>query len=138
MRLLNDRYRVMQELLDILRVHVQVRRGHQGPAASAMPHSWAALGGPQQAAVGRTEPAGRQPLVSPGGSWLLCLPLAAAARPELRCNLASPPPPPHLDTPQKSYYSRLEAAVMWLVGVCAVVAVAQLVALAFWEPPWRH
>jgi hypothetical protein len=48
-----------------------------------------------------------------------------------------PPAPPRLPL-QKSYYSRLEAAVMWLVGVCAVVAVAQLVALAFWEPPWRH
>lgn len=38
---------------------------------------------------------------------------------------------------QKSYYSRLEAAVMWLVGVCAVVAVFQLAALAYWKPAWR-
>lgn len=38
---------------------------------------------------------------------------------------------------QKSYYSQLESAVMWLVGICAVVAVGQLVALAFWKPPWR-
>jgi uncharacterized Rmd1/YagE family protein len=32
-RLLNDRYRVMQELLDILRVHVQVWRGWHTRAA---------------------------------------------------------------------------------------------------------
>lgn len=38
---------------------------------------------------------------------------------------------------QKSYYSRLEAAVMWLVGVCAVVAVFQLIFLSFWKPSWR-
>ncbi|KAL4424431.1 hypothetical protein ABPG77_006369 [Micractinium sp. CCAP 211/92] len=38
---------------------------------------------------------------------------------------------------QKSYYSQLEAAVMWLVGVCAVVAVFQLAALAYWKPAWR-
>lgn len=38
---------------------------------------------------------------------------------------------------QKSYYSRLEAAVMWLVGICAVVAVFQLVFLSFWKPAWR-
>lgn len=38
---------------------------------------------------------------------------------------------------QQSYYSQLEAAVMWLVGVCAVVAVGQLAALAFWKPAWR-
>ncbi|PRW58617.1 Sporulation RMD1 isoform B [Chlorella sorokiniana] len=38
---------------------------------------------------------------------------------------------------QKSYYSQLEAAVMWLVGLCAVVAVFQLVFLSFWKPAWR-
>ncbi|KAI3433802.1 hypothetical protein D9Q98_003606 [Chlorella vulgaris] len=38
---------------------------------------------------------------------------------------------------QTSYYSVLEHVVMWLVGVCAIVGVAQLVALAWWKPPWR-
>ena len=38
---------------------------------------------------------------------------------------------------QKSYYTQLEVAVLWLVGVCALVAVAQLVALAYWKPAWR-
>jgi hypothetical protein len=44
---------------------------------------------------------------------------------------------PGLSLLQTSYYSVLEHVVMWLVGVCAIVGVAQLVALAWWKPPWR-
>ena len=32
----------------------------------------------------------------------------------------------------------LESLVMWLVGVCAVVGMGQLIALLGWTPAWRH
>lgn len=39
---------------------------------------------------------------------------------------------------QKQYSAFLETMVMWLVGVCAVVGLGQLVALLGWSPAWRH
>jgi uncharacterized Rmd1/YagE family protein len=35
-------------------------------------------------------------------------------------------------------YARLETIIMWLVGVCVALAVAQLIAFLSWKPVWRR
>lgn len=34
-------------------------------------------------------------------------------------------------------YARLDTIVMWLVGICAVLAVVQLVGFLGWRPSWK-
>ena len=64
----------------------------------------------------------------------LCCLLPACQMPHLHLFTASPP----LPLLQRAYYSRLETAVMWLVGLCAVVGVAQLVCVAVWGLAGHH
>jgi hypothetical protein len=140
-RVLNDRFSIIQELLDILRVHVQVRP----LPCTALVAGWAScrLWGDSRSAggVGLASPH-RQHRAAPAAAFH-SVPTRACVKLKRAqdagglagwCSVAVPvsrllPPV------QKSYYSQLETAVMWLVGVCAVVGVGQLVALAFWTRP---
>lgn len=38
---------------------------------------------------------------------------------------------------QQAHYAHLDTIIMWLVGLCAVIAVAQLVGFLGWRPAWR-
>jgi len=39
---------------------------------------------------------------------------------------------------QQQHYAYLEKVIIWLIGVCVVIAVVQLIAFLGWKPEWRQ
>ena len=127
-KLLNDRFSVMQELLDILRVHAQV--GVPPPVCVEGVQGWRR--GQAWQALQDTPVDACTPAATRGDRH--GVPGSAAAATRARHRMLPPPPPPTCPPTwpptwpslKQSYYSKLESAVIWLVGVCAVVAVGQV------------